>query len=214
MLAQGQDLGGRRTPRRHRRRRSSAFLALNSNTDLRVFLGAVDSRAPRVHHIHPNPPPFNSIDEEGVFRGGRMEQNSDTRARRQHSTVPVDKGLSALKLICGLTGNIERPGSTETPSRMNRPPRWRRPQRTPRRVATCPPTFRSPRWRAKRARRADTKKRVTTAGDHWWNHQSLGLRVVPVDLCGVCEWCEGDGVAQGFELSDGAGFGFRGSRRV
>jgi hypothetical protein len=46
-----------------------------------------------------------------------MEQNSDTRARRQHSTVPVDKGLSALKLICGLTGNIVRPGSTETPSR-------------------------------------------------------------------------------------------------
>ena len=39
-----------------------------------------------------------------------MKQNSDTRARRQHSTVPVDKGLSALKLICGLTGNIVRPG--------------------------------------------------------------------------------------------------------
>jgi hypothetical protein len=22
-----------------------------------------------VHHIHPNPPPFNGIDKKGVFRG-------------------------------------------------------------------------------------------------------------------------------------------------
>ena len=51
-----------------------------------------------------------------------MKQNSDTRARRQHSTVPVDKGLSILRLICGLTGNIVRPGSSETPSSMNRRP--------------------------------------------------------------------------------------------
>jgi hypothetical protein len=50
-----------------------------------------------------------------------VKQNSDTRAQRQHSTVPVDKGLSTLRLICGLTGNIVQPGSTETPSSMNRP---------------------------------------------------------------------------------------------
>jgi hypothetical protein len=33
------------------------------------------------------------------FELGGMKQNSDTRARRQHSTVPVDKGLSTLEEI-------------------------------------------------------------------------------------------------------------------
>jgi len=61
-----------------------------------------------------------------------MEQNSDTRARRQHSTVPVDKGPSTLRLNCGLTGNIVQPGSTETPSSMNRRPPGRWTQRRPR----------------------------------------------------------------------------------
>jgi hypothetical protein len=42
------------------------------------------------------------------------------------------RGLSALKLNCGFTGNIVRPRSTETPSRTNRPPGRCRPQSTPR----------------------------------------------------------------------------------
>src|SRR5213079_460192 len=66
-----------------------------------------------------------------------VKQNSDTRARRQHSTVPVDKGLSTLRLICGLTGNIVRPGSTETPSSMNRRPPCRWPAPTPIVTATA-----------------------------------------------------------------------------
>jgi hypothetical protein len=73
MLTQCQDLRGRSAPGRHRRRRSSASLALDSDTDLRVFLRAVDARASRVHHIHPKPPPSNRIDQRGVFRGERHE---------------------------------------------------------------------------------------------------------------------------------------------
>ena len=35
-------------------------------------------------------------------------------------------------------------------------------------------------------------------------------RAVPDFLCGVSEWREDDGVAESFELTDGAGFGFGG----
>jgi hypothetical protein len=41
-------------------------LALNPHTELRVPLRAVDTRAPRVHDIHPKPPPFNRIDKRRV----------------------------------------------------------------------------------------------------------------------------------------------------
>ena len=89
-----------------------------------------------------------------------MKQNSDTRARRQHSTVPVEKGLSTLRLICGLTGNIVRPGSTETPSSMNCQQRCCSISTdvTTFATATSPPNFRSSRWRAKRPREASLIK--------------------------------------------------------
>ena len=122
VLTQCQDLRRCRAPRRHRRRRPFTALALNPHTDLRVLLRAVDTRAARVHDIHPKPPPSNEIDNKACPGESGVKQNSDTRARRQHSTVPVDKGLSSLRLICGLTGNIVRPGSTETPSSINRRP--------------------------------------------------------------------------------------------
>src|SRR5271156_4252538 len=41
-------------------------LALNPHTDLSVPLRAVDTRAPRVHDIHPKPRPFNRIDKRRV----------------------------------------------------------------------------------------------------------------------------------------------------
>jgi hypothetical protein len=47
-------------------------LALNPHTELRVPLRAVDTRAPRVHDIHPKPPPFNRL-TKGVFRRERDE---------------------------------------------------------------------------------------------------------------------------------------------
>ena len=102
-----------------------------------------------------------------------MKQNSDTRARRQHSTVPVDKGLSTLKLNCGLTGNIVRPGSTETPPSMNPRPPVAQPAPTPIPTATRPRNFRSPRWEAKRPRKAKLSQLGTSlvmsrAADHDW----------------------------------------------
>ena len=86
--------------------------------------------------------------------GERVKQNSHTRARRQHSTVPVDKGLSALKLICGLTGNIVRPRSTETLSRMN-PSTPSVPSFSTTSERNAPEFFDTPRWRAKQGREAN-----------------------------------------------------------
>lgn len=68
--------------------------------------------------------------------------------------------LSTLRLICGLTGNIVRPGSTETPSSMNR--RWPCCETTAHltrfATATGPRNFRSSRWRAKRPRVANMQE--------------------------------------------------------
>jgi hypothetical protein len=52
-----------------------------------------------------------------VFRGRRIKNKSDIRARRQQSTVPRTKAVpSATKLTCRLTGTIGRTGTTETHS--------------------------------------------------------------------------------------------------
>ena len=93
VLAQGQDLPGHRTPRRHRRGGAPVALALDSDADLGVPLGDIDSRAPRVHHIpHISPLPRPLLPCAGVRCGKcRVKQKSLTRARRQLSTVPADE---------------------------------------------------------------------------------------------------------------------------
>ncbi len=98
VILQGQDLVGHRTPRRNRRRGLPSAATLDPDADLRVLLGHVDPRAPRVHDLHhaPHLPPACGRRRTGwgcVIRGGRKEQDSDTGAHRQQSTVPADNKL-------------------------------------------------------------------------------------------------------------------------
>ena len=153
MLTQCQDVRSRRTPGRHHRRRWSASL---TPTRIQTFASFFEPSIPAHRGCTTsiqNHRPSTGL-TSGVCSGeSGVKQNSDTRARRQHSTVPVDKGLAALKLICGLTGNIVRPRSTETPSRMNpRPHRCR--ASAPPRKRNAPEFFDTPRWRAKQGREA------------------------------------------------------------
>jgi hypothetical protein len=65
---------------------------------------------------------MSSFDIDVTHDGGwRMVYGLDGNIPRS----PWKRGLSAHKLICGLTANIVQPRSTETRSRMRRRPRCR-----------------------------------------------------------------------------------------
>ena len=74
VLPQRQDLIRHRPPRRHCRCRGCVTAALDPYAGLRVPLRDIDTRAPRVHHIHhPSPQPLSRIPLSWcVLRGGRV----------------------------------------------------------------------------------------------------------------------------------------------
>jgi hypothetical protein len=112
VLAQRQDLVRHRTPRGDRLLGSPAALPGDPDTDLRVSLGDVQTGTAVMNDFHDEYLPFPTTD---VRRGeGREIQESDARARRQQSTVPVEP--SATMLTYRLTGTTEASASTATNS--------------------------------------------------------------------------------------------------
>src|SRR5271166_7093314 len=111
------------------------------------------SRFPRTAGApHPsNSPPFNRIDKGACFGESGMEQNSDTRARRQHSTVPVDKG--ALRAQAKLRAHGQHSATEVNRNTLQNEPHHLGADlsATGHQNANAPPDFPSPRWRAKHA---------------------------------------------------------------
>jgi len=83
-----------------------------------------------------------------------MKQNSDTRARRQHSTVPVDKG--ALRAQAKLRAHGQHSATEVNRNTLQNEPHHLGADlsATGHQNANAPPDFPSPRWRAKHAGQA------------------------------------------------------------
>lgn len=89
VFLQVQDPAGHRGPGRHGGRGGLGLPALDADADLRVLLRHIDARAARVNDLYGgSPSEIVSADKVSVFRGGRINNKSDIRAQRQHSTVP------------------------------------------------------------------------------------------------------------------------------
>ena len=99
MISQRQDLVAHRALGRHRRPRARSAAPLDPDTSLRILLRDVDARTPRMHYLHHRSSrsvPSTHHDPHCVcrrvcFGEDGMKQQSDIRAHRQHSTVPVER---------------------------------------------------------------------------------------------------------------------------
>lgn len=119
VLLQIQDLSGHRGPCRDGGRRGPGAAALDADADLGVLLRNIDARAARVNDFHGGSPSetVSAGARVSVFRGGRINNKSDIRARGNNPRSRGQKAVpSTTKLGHRLTGTIDVSGTTETHS--------------------------------------------------------------------------------------------------